>query len=229
MSGTFEESMNPTVAAMLVGHFNNQGYHVPPLTLNMLTNALLKHYAGGTITTNEPKISVVNHPLPRNLTEVIRDLVQSDATSFNVASGLTFGYSFLVASFVVFIIKEKTTNSRHIQYLSGCSPLMYWTNAFVWDFISYMIPTVVVILLLWVFTHHYYIDNDLSFIRSFIHSSKAFDIEGYIHEGRWLYTLFLLVLYGLSHTPQMYLLSFLFKVSATGLAALTAWNVISSK
>lgn len=154
VSGTFEATANPTIAAVLVGHFNNQGYHVPPLTLNMLTNGLLKHYAGGTIT-NEPKISVVNHPLPRNLTEVIRELVQSDATSFNVASGLTFGYSFLVASFVVFIIKEKTTNSRHIQYLSGCSPLMYWTNAFVWDSISYMIPTVVVILLLWVlFTYH---------------------------------------------------------------------------
>lgn len=152
VSATFEGPQNETSKPRLIGHFNNQGYHISPLTLNFLTNTLLKVYTN--LDSFEPKISVINHPLPRNLDETLKDTLSSDPTSFNVASGLTFGFSFLIASFVVFIIKEKTTNSRHIQYLSGCSAMTYWTNALVWDFISYLIPTVVVMILLWVRIKH---------------------------------------------------------------------------
>lgn len=130
----------------MIGHFNNQPYHAPPLALNSLTNTLFKLYTNR----NESQITVINHPLPRNLSEIINDFNLSDPTSFNVASGLTFGMGFLLASFVIFLIKEKTTNSRHLQYLSGCSSLLYWSSAFLWDFVSFLIPTIVVLLLLWV-------------------------------------------------------------------------------
>lgn len=145
ISATFEANTSMTT---MIGHFNNQAYHVPPLTLNFLTNALLRTFSSST---NDTLISVINHPLPRNVSEVINELLENDPTSFNVASGLTFGFGFLIASFVVFIIKEKTTNSRHIQYLSGCSPFLYWINAFIWDFISYLIPTAAVMVLLAVY------------------------------------------------------------------------------
>lgn len=151
VSATIQESSRPLSLATIIGHFNNQGYHTQPLTLNLIMNTLFKYYADGNLPAGvEPKITVVNHPMPRSISEVITDFLQNDATSFNVASGLTFGFSFLIASFAVFIIKEKSTNSRHIQYLSGCHPIVYWTNAFVWDFISFLIPTTVVIILLWV-------------------------------------------------------------------------------
>lgn len=133
----------------LIAHFNNQPYHTPSLALNSLTTSLLKYFSDK----SGSKITVVNHPLPRNLTELITDLQLSDPTGFNVASGLTFGFGFLLASFVVFLIKEKTSNSRHLQYMSGCSSLLYWSSAFFWDMVSFMIPTVIVIILLWVFIY----------------------------------------------------------------------------
>ena len=37
------------------------------------------------------------------------------------------------------------------------------------------------------------------------------------------------MLYGISHIPQMYLLSYFFQVSATGFASLVAWNILTSK
>lgn len=144
VGATFESDTSINVS--IIGHFNNQAYHVPPLTLNFITNTLLKFYSQ----LDQCKISVINHPLPRNLTEKLFDFVENDPTSFNVATGLTFGFGFLLASFVVFLIKEKTTNSRHIQYLAGCSPTLYWTNALIWDFISFLIPTFIVMGLLWV-------------------------------------------------------------------------------
>ena len=131
----------------LIGHFNNQPYHAPPLALNHLTNTLFKYYSNST----ENRINVVNHPLPRNLTEIAQDLKNRDATSFNVASGLTFGFSFLLASFGIFLIKERVSNAKHLQYMSGCNPFMFWTSAFLWDLLNYLIPVAFVIILLKVF------------------------------------------------------------------------------
>jgi hypothetical protein len=41
------------------------------------------------------------------LKDELVDLQLKDMTGFNVASGLTFGFSFLIASFAVFLIKVK--------------------------------------------------------------------------------------------------------------------------
>lgn len=57
---------------------------------------------------------------------------------------------------------------------------------------------------------------------------KAFGIDEYVGGVRWVFVFTLLFLYGLSHIPQMYLLSYFFQVSATGFASLVAWNIISS-
>jgi ATP-binding cassette subfamily A (ABC1) protein 3 len=127
-------------------------------------------------------------------------------TGFNVASGLTFGFSFLIASFAVFLIKENSSNSKHLQYLSGCSSYIFWLSAFIWDMLSYLLVLIFVIGLL-----------------------KLFGISEFVDEGRWVSVLALLVLYGLAHIPQMYLLSYLFQVSATGFAFLVGWNILSSQ
>jgi ATP-binding cassette subfamily A (ABC1) protein 3 len=73
----------------VLGYFNNQPFHVPPLTLNYLTNTLYNYYTNS----SDRLITVINHPLPRNLDESISDSQLKDATGFNVASGLSFGMS----------------------------------------------------------------------------------------------------------------------------------------
>jgi hypothetical protein len=45
----------------LTGYFNNQPYHAPPLSLNYLTNALLKQYSSTSMSNRT--INVVNHPV----------------------------------------------------------------------------------------------------------------------------------------------------------------------
>ena len=177
----------------LVGHFNNQPFHVPPLTVNLMTNTLFKYYTNST----ENKIIVNNHPLPRNLQGKITDQQLKDQTGFNVGSGLTFGFSFLIASFVIFIIKERASNSKHLQYMSGCNSHVFWISSLLWDIINYMLAVIVVILLLWIF-------GIMEFLGSY----------------RWLITIGLMVLYGFAHISQMYLFSYFFKVSSTGFATM---------
>ena len=72
------------------------------------------------------------------------------------------GISFLVASFVVFLIKERATAAKHLQFVSGVHAINYWFSTFVWDFINFMIPALVIVGIF-----------------------AAFDISGFIDDGNW--------------------------------------------
>nr|UOU03313.1 ATP-binding cassette subfamily A3-2 [Brachionus rubens] len=185
----------------IVAHFNNQPFHIPPLALNLITNTLFQFY-----TNRSTKIKVINHPLPRNLNDQLSDLQLKDVAGFNIATGLTFGFSFLIASFAVFLIKERSNDAKHVQYLSGCNSYVFWSSALVWDLFNYFVSIAAVPIFL-----------------------KIFGIDEFIGESRWIYVVGLLILYGFSHIPQMYLFSYLFRIPATGFAALVVWNILSSQ
>jgi ATP-binding cassette subfamily A (ABC1) protein 3 len=126
--------------------FNNQPFHAVPLSINLVTNGFLKYFSGS----ESASIRVINHPLPRNIQEQADDLTTKNQTGFQVGSGLTFGFSFLIASFVIFLIKERTSDAKHLQYMSGCNSYVFWFAAFTWDILNYLIPTVSVVILLFV-------------------------------------------------------------------------------
>lgn len=123
----------------LIGHFNNQPFHVPPLAISLITSSLLTFYSN-----KSSRITVINHPLPRTLRDESIDLRLKDVAGFNISTGLTFGLSFLLASFVIFLIKERTNDAKHIQYLSGCSTYIFWISAFLWDLFNYFLSIALV-------------------------------------------------------------------------------------
>ena len=186
----------------ITGHFNNQPFHTPTLALNVLSNTLLKYFTNNT----ENRITVINHPFPRDVKAKASDLQLKDATGFNVATDLTFGYSFLIGSFVMFLIKERVSGSKHIQYLSGANTLIFWISALIWDFFNFIITTGLSLAIM-----------------------KAFDLDAFTGGVRLLYVFGLFVMYGLAHIPQSYLMSYLFSVPATGFAVAVAWNILASQ
>ncbi len=200
--GKRQANFNSRKRMTVIGHFNNQPYHVPPLAVNLLTNTLLRYFSRSMNTS----INVINHPLPRNLTDITNEISNKDLTSFNIVSGLTFGFSFLIASFSIILIKERVSGSKHLQFMNGCNSTIFWLSAFIWDMLNYLIPVFLVIGVL-----------------------KLFNVVEYVDEMRWSYTLLILFVYGLAHIPQAYLFSYKFEVSASGFAIITAWNIISSQ
>ena len=58
---------------------------------------------------------------------------------------------------------------------------------------------------------------------------KVFDITEFVGEYRWVNTLIILLSYGFAHIPQTYIFAYKFKISSSGFAVITAWNIISSK
>ena len=48
---------------------------------------------------------------------------------------IIFAMSFVPASFVLFLIKERTTSAKHLQRLAGVSGFVYWFASYVWDMV----------------------------------------------------------------------------------------------
>lgn len=81
--------------------FNNQPFHAISISLSVMGNALLQLFSGSSYT-----ITTYNHPLPRTDNDRIEDeLTTAAATATTVSIMMIFGMSFLVATFIVFLIK----------------------------------------------------------------------------------------------------------------------------
>lgn len=53
-----------------------------------------------------------------------------------VAICVIFAMSFIPASFVLYLIQERVTKAKHLQFVSGVSPLVYWVANFFWDMVN---------------------------------------------------------------------------------------------
>ncbi|XP_058380535.1 ATP-binding cassette sub-family A member 2 isoform X4 [Diceros bicornis minor] len=113
--------------------YNNKGYHSMPTYLNTLNNAILR--------ANLPKskgnpaaygITVTNHPMNKTSASLSLDYLLQ-GTDVVIAIFIIVAMSFVPASFVVFLVAEKSTKAKHLQFVSGCNPIIYWLANYVWD------------------------------------------------------------------------------------------------
>ncbi|CAH1794818.1 unnamed protein product [Owenia fusiformis] len=181
--------------------FNDQGYHTPAIALQYVSNAMLKYFTNSNYT-----IEATNAPLPRTLKERLGENsnMKVATTGFTVSFNVLFGFAFLASSFVLFLIKERQTKAKHIQFVSGVHSVSFWSATFLWDFLNYLIP---VILLLVTFV--------------------AFKMDAYTSGTNLGSILLLFVVYGWAMLPMMYLMSFIFDVPSTGFVWITMWNILS--
>ena len=48
-------------------------------------------------------------------------------------------------------ILVRASKAKHLQFVSGVDPISYWTSAFVWDIINYLLPCIVIFILFAIF------------------------------------------------------------------------------
>ncbi|XP_066910613.1 phospholipid-transporting ATPase ABCA3-like [Clytia hemisphaerica] len=176
--------------------FNNEAYHTPGIAVNLLSNTLLQAYTGQ----NDTTISTINFPLPPNSDQKNQQNNQN-AVGFQVAFNLCFGMAFLASSFIIFLVQERASKAKHLQFVSGVDPISYWTSSYLWDMINFLIPTAFVLILFAVF------------------KQADFDDE------RLGYVALILILYGWAIIPLMYIFSFFFTVPSTAFTRMTILNV----
>uniref|UniRef100_A0AAR2JQR8 ATP-binding cassette sub-family A member 2 n=1 Tax=Pygocentrus nattereri TaxID=42514 RepID=A0AAR2JQR8_PYGNA len=182
--------------------YNNKGYHSMPTYLNVLNNAILR--ANLPLSKGNPAaygITVTNHPMNRTSASLSLDYLLQ-GTDVVIAIFIIVAMSFVPASFVVFLVAEKSTKAKHLQFVSGCDPVIYWLANYIWDMLNYLVPATCCILILFVF-----------------------DLPAYTSPKNFPAVLALFLLYGWSITPIMYPASFWFEVPSTAYVFLIVINL----
>ena len=109
--------------------------------------------------------------------------------------------SFVPASFILYLIDERVTKSKHLQYVSGVNPAIFWISTAAWDFTNYLFPATLCLLIFLVF-----------------------QAESYVSSNNLPCLILLLLLYGISVTPLMYPACYVFNIPSTAYVLLTGIN-----
>lgn len=127
---------------VLTGLFNNQAYHTSAASLALLENVLLRWLL------RKPgfELNVWNEPLPRKQRDTLSAREFDSTIQVQLANSLLFSTCFLLASFVILLVKEKASNFKHIQQISGLHLFQYWTSNFILDYAVYVISSLLMAL-----------------------------------------------------------------------------------
>ncbi|XP_076023384.1 phospholipid-transporting ATPase ABCA1-like isoform X2 [Genypterus blacodes] len=183
--------------------FNNKGWHSIGSFLSVMNNGILRASLPAGKDPAKYGITAFNHPL--NLTKEQLSQVALMTTSVDVLVSICviFAMSFVPASFVVFLIQERVNKAKHLQFISGVQPFLYWLANFVWDMCNYIVPATLVIIIF-----------------------VCFQQDAYVSSTNLPVLALLLLLYGWSITPLMYPASFFFKIPSTAYVVLTSVNIL---
>jgi ABC-type multidrug transport system ATPase subunit len=180
--------------------FKTRAYHSVPVMTHLFNNARFQLLGYG-----DTKTTAWSHPLPKSQT-----LLEEEMTSNNqvfvdllVAVTILLALGFIPASFVVYLVHEKSSSGKHQQLLTGVGPNMYWVASYFFDIVNYLVPCIVCFLIF-----------------------VIFQVDAY--SGRNSFAiLVLLFTYGVCMTPCMYCLETLFKVPSTAYVTLICLNIFT--
>ena len=68
---------------------------------------------------NDFGITAISHPLPQSQIQLDSELERRIAVETFTAICVIFALAFIPASFLVFLIDERVTTSKHLQFVSG--------------------------------------------------------------------------------------------------------------
>ncbi|KAF3835266.1 hypothetical protein F7725_027824 [Dissostichus mawsoni] len=205
--------------------YNNKGWHSMVSFVNVMNNGLLRASLDPGPERRKYGITAYNHPLNLTKEQLTEMAMMTTSVDVLVSICVIFAMSFVPASFVLFLIEERVSKAKHLQFVSGVKPILYWLANFSWDMLNYTVPATMVVLI-------------------FI----CFQQQSYVSETNLPALILLLLLYGYdqaqapltailtaallipciikwSITPLMYPASFLFSVPSTAYVVLTSINL----
>ncbi|XP_062920691.1 retinal-specific phospholipid-transporting ATPase ABCA4 [Mobula hypostoma] len=182
--------------------FSNKGWHAMVAFTNVANNAILRVNLPKQHHAEDYGITVINHPLNLTKEQLSEVTVLTTSVDAVIAISVVFAMSFVPASFAIYLIQERVSNAKHLQFVSGMSSATYWVSNFVWDMCNYSVTTIMVILIF------------IGFRKKAYTSSQ--NLPAFVA---------LLLLYGWAVTPMTYPASFVFSVPSTAYVALSCINL----
>ncbi|CAG5131578.1 unnamed protein product, partial [Candidula unifasciata] len=182
--------------------FNNKGWAASVSYMNALNNVILRSLLPPGEDPLNYGIVTFNHPMNLTKEQLSEETFNKGAVDVVVAICVIFAMSFVPASFVLFLIEERVSNSKHLQFVSGIKPIIYWLANWAWDMANYAVPAMLCIFIF-----------------------LAFGKESYVSAKNFPCLFALLFLYGWAITPMMYPFSRLFDVPSSAFVFLSCVNV----
>ncbi|BFG01721.1 ATP-binding cassette sub-family A member 3 [Drosophila madeirensis] len=180
----------------IVAWLNNQPMHTAPLTVNLAHNAIAKAL--------DPKIkiSVTNAPLPYTTNTLLTQLSTGNNLGTQLASNLCFCMCFVSSIYILFMIKERESRAKLLQFVGGVKVWTFWLSQYICDFATYTFTAFIVILTILCF--------------------QEAGLSSFGELGRYF---LLLLLFGFSALPFIYIMSLFFREPATGFARVSIINI----
>ncbi|XP_055599073.1 phospholipid-transporting ATPase ABCA3-like isoform X2 [Uranotaenia lowii] len=178
--------------------FNAQGFHTAPLGISIFYNALLK------LVCPDCEIVTVNKPLPYRPNTRFIQLQSGNNLGFQLSFNTGFAMSFIVAMYIMFYIKERTSRAKLLQFVSGISVFTFWCVSFIWDYFTFLITALV-----------------------YLGTLAIYQEEGWATPEDLSRVLSIMVVFGFAFLPLTYLCSFWFDVPSTGFVKMMMINIFS--
>ncbi|TNN77398.1 ATP-binding cassette sub-family A member 12 [Liparis tanakae] len=166
--------------------FNPEGHHTMPAYLNSLNNLILRANLPADKDPEKYAISVSSHPYFGRADD--EDSIVQGMLQIMLAMCVLTGYSITTASFAIYEVNEHHSGSKRLQHISGISEPFYWAVNFFYDMVMYLIPVTLTVAVI-----------------------AAFQVPAFTDRQNLGAVTLLLVLFGWSTFPWMYLLSGVFK------------------
>ncbi|XP_064626259.1 phospholipid-transporting ATPase ABCA1-like isoform X3 [Lineus longissimus] len=182
--------------------FNNKGYISFIAYANGINNIALRSNLPKGMDPNKAGITLIQHPLNLTKSQLIGETAKQGYVDVLIAICVIFALSFIPASFVLYLIEERTSNSKHLQFVSGVSPYIYWCANIVWDLMNYIVPATLCIFIF-----------------------LAFNKQSYVSADNAPVLVSLLLLYGWAIIPMMYPFCYVFSVPSSAFVALSSINI----
>ncbi|KAF5277495.1 hypothetical protein FQR65_LT03832 [Abscondita terminalis] len=194
IAGATFKADNTTIA-----WFNNEPYHSPPLTLQLVMNSILRKEIS-----NNHDIQFYNHPLKYTINTKLTNLLRGRNMGFQIAFNIGFSMAFVSSFYIMFYVRERVTKSKHLQFVSGVRVLAFWIPSYICDLITFTFTSFCIVFTLLVFQE-----------------------EGFTSISEIGRTLSVLLYFGFAMLPMMYLASYLFDIPSTGYTRMTLVNIFT--
>ncbi|KAK3610642.1 hypothetical protein CHS0354_009107 [Potamilus streckersoni] len=181
--------------------YNGQPIHGIAVAVAKTMDSLLKYY-----TDDKHSISTSNHPFPQRISDESNDVktvMTVDFTGFLVGLFLMLGMAFTLSTFIISLIKERANGSKHLQVVSGVGYMPFWFGNFIWDFVNYLMPVIAIMIVF-----------------------ASFQTTAYITNNNLGIVFLVLILFGWSQLPFVYMFNFAFKTAATGMVVVSMINIL---
>lgn len=183
----------------IIGWFNNQPFHTAALSLNLIHNAMLKATLD-----SDYSIEVANWPLPFRVESTMSMLMAGTNMGFQLATNISFALAFVSSFYIMFYIKERVSKAKLLQFVSGLNVSTFWITSFIFDFATYIITAVILLVTL-----------------------IAFQEEGWKTVNDLTPAFIALIAFGFSMLPMIFIASLMFSVPSTGFVRMTIFFIFT--